>query len=237
MPKIWYKNYGWKSNPFNVRADSKIFGLDKERELLMNYVLGGNVCFITGPTGAGKTSLLKWLQSNIKGHKIIYLDSSATNDFFNLGKHLKDHRNFFELIFHDFPRKVVLLVDEAHCSEKHLKDAIKLYWDNAHVKSVVVAQIPSPNNFSKVFRARAGGRIIRLSNISTEVANGIVDLRTKNKNIFERDAIESMLYISDRNPRKFLENCEKAAMKLAGKWNGAKFSKADVEIIFSHHKA
>lgn len=233
MSKEWYKVYGWKHNPFTVRADSNIFGLEREKKLLLDFIVSGDICFITGNTGTGKTSLLKWLQSSVKDHKVIYLDSTALNEFFNLGSYLKDSRNLFEILFYDYPRDVVLLVDEAHLSQRELKDALKLYWDNSHVKSLVIAQIAKPTNFSKVFRARAGARMIKLSGLNSNMAKSIILSRTNNKLPFEDDVIEYLLKLSSNNPRKFLENCERITIDLADKWKGKKFNKSDIIPILT----
>ena len=48
----------FKSNPFNVRPNAKLVGLDKEKKKLIGYIEGGGICFLTGPTGIGKSSIL-----------------------------------------------------------------------------------------------------------------------------------------------------------------------------------
>ena len=63
---MWYKQYGWKNNPFSIKPTIDLVDFESEKEKLYNYVSGGNVCLLVGEAGTGKTSLLKWLEYNLK---------------------------------------------------------------------------------------------------------------------------------------------------------------------------
>ena len=71
---MWYLSYGWKSNPFFIKPNPDIINFEKEKEQLVNFITSGDICFLIGEPGIGKTSLLKWLENNVKNHFIVYLN-------------------------------------------------------------------------------------------------------------------------------------------------------------------
>lgn len=208
---MWYKKYGWHENPFSVKPTSeKLVDLDKKREKLLKFVHSGTICFLTGPAGVGKSSALKWIQHNIKGHTPIYLDAEQLGeDLFDLAEYLKQHRTLWETIMgHEYPKSVIILLDEAHATEDKLKKTLKLYWDHDYIKSIVITQIPSLKNFSSSIRNRIGNRIIKLDKMHDKDAHKMIELRTEDNNPFTKEAIESIAKKSSHIPRKILENCE-----------------------------
>jgi len=129
---MWYKSYKWTQNPFNAKFNTHLVGYDNQKELLKSYVQSGDMCMLTGEAGTGKTSLLKWLQKNVRGHKMIYLSAEGIDEFFNLEKHV---RTFIR------KKKVVLLLDEAQFCDETVRMQLKRLWDSGKIKSVVVAQL------------------------------------------------------------------------------------------------
>lgn len=206
---MWYKQYNWPENPFNAKFNTHLIGFDKEKQLLADYIISGDICLLTGEAGTGKTSLLKWLQSNVKGHKIKYLSAEGLDEFFDLKKFTKSILK---------KKKVVLLLDEAQFCDERLRTQIKLLWDSGVIKSSIIAQ---PNaeleNFTPSIRSRIGNRVIRLTKMDGQTAKDLIDLRTGGKHPFTRDIIEEITSSSNRNPRKILENCESLCISLKDK--------------------
>ena len=89
---MWYKQYGWKENPFSIKTNTGLIGLEAKKVELLNYIKSGDICFLNGPTGVGKTSLLKWLEKNLKHHKIIYIDAAGIQENFSLSQYLKKEK-------------------------------------------------------------------------------------------------------------------------------------------------
>lgn len=207
---MWYKKYGWYENPFSVKPSAeRLVGLDEKRGKLLSFVHSGTICFLTGPAGVGKSSILKWVQHNIRKHTPIYIDAEQLGDMFDLADYLKQHRTLWETVMgHEYPKSVVILLDEAHATEDRIKKALKLYWDHDYIKSIVITQISSLKNFSSSVRNRIGNRVIRLDKISNKHVHEMIELRTQNKNPFTKEALELIAKKSDHIPRKILENCE-----------------------------
>ena len=64
----WYSKLGWRANPLDAKTimPNLIVGLEKERELLLQYLVnGGGYALIKGPVGAGKTTLCRWLEEEM----------------------------------------------------------------------------------------------------------------------------------------------------------------------------
>ncbi|MBW2987808.1 AAA family ATPase [Candidatus Woesearchaeota archaeon] len=70
----WYKQLGWKSNPFKIvipkQIDDFIAGYDKDRLKINLFVIKKlNFGTILGPAGTGKTTILKWMKYELKKYK------------------------------------------------------------------------------------------------------------------------------------------------------------------------
>ena len=211
---MWFERYGWKENPFTIKLNTNLVGLEEEKNRLLHYTHSGDICFLTGPHGIGKSSLLRWLQVNLRKHTIIYIDAEEIKNFlgdlFRLEDYMKHHRTTWQkLIRRRYPKNIVILLDEAQATEKELTDALKLHWGDGNIKSIVITQVsPNLDKFSESFKHRIGDRVITLDKLSKSTITELVNLRTNLKNPFEGKAIELIAEKSDYIPRKVLENCE-----------------------------
>lgn len=214
----WFKEYGWKQNPFSIKANINLFGIENKKRDLLNYIQGGDICWLTGPTGVGKSSLLKWMESNTKNHNILYIDAASIQQSFSITKFLMKKNSFFnKLTGKKFPANAVILVDESQeCNEELIK-ALKLHWDHKNIKSIVITQIDNLNNFTESFKDRIGKRIIKLGKISKSDAYELIKFRTQNKNPFDKASMEYIVEKADYRPRKILELCEIVCAKVSGK--------------------
>ncbi len=213
--KPWYRSYGWRKNPFLIKPDFHVVGLDKEKHDLVSFVESGVVCFLTGEHGVGKTSLLKWLERNIKKHVPVYIDCETISGFFELGAYLKTHKKLWKDLFRRFPKNVVVLLDEAQASESELKNTLKAYWDSDYIKSIVIVQVDGLGNFSKALQKRIGKRIIKLNKMPKKTVHEMISLRVGKKNPFTDEAIDYITRVSKNVPRTILENCERVCITLS----------------------
>lgn len=202
---MWYERYGWKNNPFEVKCSNEVIGLDVEKEKLLGYIHAGDICIITGDSGVGKTSLMKWLQKRLMKYKMQYINAEEMNEFYSLRKHVKK----------GWIRKNVLLLDEAHLCDENIRKEVKLMWDANSIKSVVIAQMPSTlNEYSESLKKRIGNRVIRISGLDHEKAKALLSFRTKKNNPFDDESVKVLLDEAEYNPRRLLENCEFVCMEL-----------------------
>ncbi|MBD3259261.1 AAA family ATPase [Candidatus Woesearchaeota archaeon] len=70
----WYKQLGWKKNPFKTvipkHIDDFIAGYDKDRLKINLFVIKKlNFGTIVGPPGTGKTTILKWMEYELRKYR------------------------------------------------------------------------------------------------------------------------------------------------------------------------
>lgn len=234
----WYLDYGFSENPFNIKNNTNLVGIEKQKSQLLDYLKSGDICFLNGPTGVGKSSLLKWIKHNLKEHTIIYIDAAEIEDNFTITNCLKENRTLLERIKRKkFPENTIILLDESQDASPELIKALKLHWDHNNIKSIVITQIsPDLRNHKESFLDRIGNRVIKLGKISKEEALDLIMIRTKNKNLFDIDALEKIFEFSNYIPRKILETCEIIAIKLKNK-KQQKINILDVEKILNEIKS
>lgn len=214
----WYKQFGFYSNPLDIRPNPLLIGLDNEQKRLQNHILKGEICFINGLTGSGKSSLLKNIQNTLKDHKFIYLDAQDLPDNFNLESELKNKRSFFDKItLKEYPsKKPVLIIDEFQDTDKNLILNARSKWERNHnqkIKAIVIAQISKYlNNVTDSFKERIGNRIITLRTLDDDELKEMLKIRfsqsRKGKLLFNKlndEALNVLIYASGANPRRFLE--------------------------------
>ncbi|MDP2907980.1 MAG: ArsR family transcriptional regulator [Nanoarchaeota archaeon] len=224
-----------KSNPFSIQPNPNLVGMDQERDKLLKYVSNNSICFLNGPPGVGKSSLLSWVKENLKGYKPIYLDAKDVDEYFDLKRHLKDNTFFLRRWLGKYAKNIVILLDEAQASDKKLIDSLEVLWNQAMIKSIVITQIkPHLTNYPESFKNRLGDRVIRLGRLNTIRAHEMITQRTDGRHPFTDEAIALISEKADYVPRKILELCEIILIESEGK---KKITEADVSNVFDKVKA
>lgn len=222
-------------NPFSIQPNSNLVGIDEEKGKLKSYIQNGNICFLYGNPGVGKSSLLKWIKDDLKDHKVIYLDAKSVDEYFILDKHIKQNLSFWRRWFNKLPKNLVLLLDEAQAAELKLIDPLEVLWNKGIIKSIVVTQIkPHLPNCPESFMNRLGKRTIHLDKLNIVRVHELIKLRTDGKHPFNDEAIEVIAQKADYIPRKILENCEVALIELGNK---DKISASDVRFVLDRKEA
>lgn len=213
----WFEQLGFKENPLDVRPSPLLVGLERQEEQLVNHILKGEVCFLNGLTGSGKSSMLMRVQKNLKNHSFVYLDAQELPKNFDLEEELKKKRNFFDRItLKEFPSKTpVLIIDEFQATDKNIILDARAKWENPNekrIKSIVIAQISKYlKNVTPAFKERLGSRIIELPTLDDEEMKEILKVRLENKrganyyNKLHNEALNLLVACADGNPRKLLE--------------------------------
>ncbi len=222
---MWYRKYGWNSNPFVVKYSTSLVGFEKEKSIILDFVHSGDACLVTGDSGVGKTSLLKWLQKTLGRYNIKYLNVEGISEFFSLQRYI-GRKGFF--------RDKVLLVDEAHYADDTFRKEMKMLWDNNVLKSVIVAQTPDNLHlYAESFKNRIGKRQIRISGLDLDKAKELIEMRTDSKHPFEDGVIRMIIEDAKNNPRKILENCELLCIEL----QDSKITPESARLVLREKKA
>lgn len=68
----WCHALGWAKNPFSSLRSPSLAGLLDEREQINLFLIKGHrIGYIQGAKGVGKTTLLRWLEEQLRAHKSI----------------------------------------------------------------------------------------------------------------------------------------------------------------------
>ncbi|MDD5417212.1 MAG: hypothetical protein PHU12_04540, partial [Candidatus Aenigmarchaeota archaeon] len=59
-----FNKWNWKADPFVLKIDPKLFtGYEEQVKAALDHINNGHkVAMLTGSTGSGKTSMLKWIE-------------------------------------------------------------------------------------------------------------------------------------------------------------------------------
>jgi hypothetical protein len=213
----WYEKLKFRYNPLDVRPNTKLIGLEREEKKLSSHIKKGEICFLNGLTGSGKTSLLMKLQKEMKGFKFVYLDAHDLPTDFNLRGEIKKKRSFFDKLFlrNSPKKKPVLIIDEFQATDPNLVLQARAKWENPRnkkIKAIVISQISKHlKNVAPSFLERLGSRVIKLGTLDEDEMKQIIYRRlykTKKINYAEKfsdDALTFLIRCSGGNPRRLLE--------------------------------
>jgi len=204
----WYEKEGFDSNPFETdpfRHNYALEGQDKNKEELLYRILSGDMLLIEGKEGSGKTALLKHAIDNFRGKgKVIYVDGKKVSKRLNIEKLLKRG------VFRKTPKGMILLLDNVQNLTKRNCERIKFYYDQDYLKSVVfTTENYASVSFTNSIRDRIGKRIMRVKEIAKNDAVKMVKDRIGGKDTITTEDIAKLLMLSDKNPKKLLQNSEK----------------------------
>lgn len=215
---VWYKQLKFKENPLDSRPNPKLLNVEDQEEQLVNHIMKEEICFLNGPTGSGKTSLLMKVRNLLKDHKFIYLDADDLPKDFNIEEELKKQRNFFDMLtFRKYPsKKPVLIIDEFQATDPNIILKARSKWENSEervIRSIIIAQIDRHlANVSGSFKERLGKRMITLNMMDNKGMRELLKMRLNNKNTktnyadkFTEEAINLLIKCADNNPRRLLE--------------------------------
>lgn len=220
-----------EENPFHIKPNSELVGVDDKKDKLVEYIKGRDICFLNGPPGVGKSSLLEWVKENLKDHTVIYLDAKELDDYFDLKKCIKKNTPLRRLLFRRPAKDVVILLDEASACSQRLIELLESYWNQSIIKSIVVVQIkPHLVNYPDSFKNRLGKRVLKLDKLDLIEAHNMIKLRTNGKSIFANEALKLIIERADHVPRKILENCRVVLVETGKK---DKISASDVKHVFA----
>lgn len=206
----WYEYYGWKENPFVPKSNADVIGLHFTKKRVLEYINNGDICFLNGPAGAGKSSLMKWTHKNLAGYIPVLLSAEEIKEDTEI-ENLLQRSTWQKLTKKEF----VLLLDESQESSTAFQKAMKLNWDKNKIKSIVIAQIEDLDNFPENFQHRVGNRLIKLNRLTKSNVVDMLNDRADGKNPLAVEAMEEIGKEANYNPRKVLELAERVCMDMA----------------------
>ncbi|MDD5331434.1 MAG: hypothetical protein PHE43_01245 [Candidatus Nanoarchaeia archaeon] len=228
---IWFRELGFWNNPFSIKPgafDNEIYGYDID--LILSKIENGEVLFIEGGYGRGKTSILKRIIERFGGEKkLIYYSCNRTESSIDVDSLIKG-RTFWTKLFGMMDDNLILLLDEVQDLGDTDARIIKDYFGN-HFKSIIF--VSSDIKAIKVdgIKDLVGDNIIKLGRLDDNIAIDIVRKRIGSLDIISNDMIKELFKMSEYNPRTLLQNCE-AVCKVAVKKGDLKVTKEHIKEVF-----
>ena len=231
------KSFNWNSNPFTFQITPSIFvGYTKElNEMVTGLQSGNKFSLLLGPTGSGKTTMLKFLEQKFQGAKIIYISKppkdardwvtvfeKITKGRFQLRKKNINLYNLNEHVKKALKgKKLLLFVDECHEASLESLEWLRSLTDHVDSLSVVLAGLPvfegTMKSSLETFMRRVGTKI-ELGNLSKSETRELIKRRIQlaggdDVRPFSHNIID---YVYDRTggfPREVIRVCNELSIK------------------------
>jgi len=226
--------WGWKENPFVLKIDPKLFvGYDDQVKAVHNHIKNKHkIALVSGKTGSGKTTFLKWLEMNYDTSKLyVSKPPERPEELVNLFTDIFGI-SFFERLLGKKPtlynlpnyinRKLkdehlVFLIDEAHETNKNVLEWLRVLTDQVNNVSLVVAGMPILENKIKseleTLDQRITTRIVlnSLNRIETKqlIQKRIESAGGKGVEPFTDAALEKIYERTGGFPREVLKYCDR----------------------------
>lgn len=163
--KDWFKKVGWSGNPFtfNILPELFVGYTDQTQRILRILEEKHKVSLIIGPTGSGKTTILKWVSANLpQDFDYVYIGKPPVKpeefvDIFNakyisniivrfLFPGVASAKNLYDVP--DFlnrklgKKHLVVMLDEAHESPMEVLEWLRVLSDQIENMSILLTGLP-----------------------------------------------------------------------------------------------
>lgn len=211
--ELWYRQLGFWNNPFSIKPaayHNEVYGNDDIINEVIDGVKNGNILFVEGEYGQGKTTLLKKMIAEFGGQKkLIYYSCNRTEDVVDMEGLIKGRLGFWSRLFSGKASDLILFLDE---SQDLSNDDLEIIYDSyadGNFKSIVFVGSDSKKiPFNKEFKELIGKNMLKLKRITPEDAVTLIRKRIGNLPILSDKVIKLIYTKSDHNPRVLLKNCE-----------------------------
>lgn len=201
------------------RPTPELIGYEKERKEVKEHIKLNLPFIISGEYGVGKTSILLWIDKELK-KEAIYIEGDEIRNIEDLEKKFKEKIGFFYIIFGEkMLKNKILLIDEADLMSKDALIYLKNLYDKGKIKNFCLSLIKK-EKIPRSILERIGSREIILRGIDKEEILKFLERKFgKLSKVLNKEGMEYVWEISRRNPRKIIENFLKLLlyMKNTGK--------------------
>lgn len=168
--QVWFARRGWSENPFrfSIEPDLMVGYIEQINKLMRVIEEKHKLVALIGPTGSGKTTMLKWVASSLSSDfDTLFLSKppDTTGEFIEIFNEkykrpwfmpFKPHiKNIYQLP--DFLQKqldskhLVIMCDEVHEADREVLEWLRVLSDQVENLSLIVAGLPS---FNEVIKAK-----------------------------------------------------------------------------------
>jgi len=228
-----FSKWGWKENPFVLRIDPKLFvGYEEQVKAALKHIENKHkIALITGRTGAGKTTFLKWVEMNYDASKL-YLSKppqkpeefvSLFTDLFGFSfweRLLRRKPNLYSLPAYINKKlkgnHLVFLLDEVHEANRDVLEWLRVLTDQIDNVSLVMAAMPiieEKLSDLETLKQRITTRIALISLDKSEtrelIKKRIENVKGRGILPFTDDALDRIYKRTGGFPREVLKLCDR----------------------------
>jgi replication-associated recombination protein RarA len=222
----WFNDLGYNKNPLCIRPteNNNLIGYEKIIQRIIYQLKIGNVIFLEGNYGTGKSSILRYINKTFNSN-ILYFNCAEQK---NLKKKIMAKRPLWRKLFFLKPNKLILLIDETHLANNKDFDFLYEFYIMDRVKSIVFAGTDFKQvRFNKAFKSDT--KLYKLNEIRNNLGINIINNRMPKQDLISSVLAKRVFMMCDMNPRKFLENIEDLfRSSMAQK---KKVSKKEIDIL------
>lgn len=238
MHKTWYQELGYRYNPFTIKPgffSDEVIGYDKEVDKIITLLDEGNVVFLEGQYGQGKTTTVEYIINEFAGkRKVLYVSRNRSDRALEYTKLLKKGTGLFARLFGAKAKNVILLVDETQKINRHDCKQIEKLLESGHFASALFIDASYKDaNLSEGLQKRINKNVFALSPISEKDAVELVRSRLDgNKDLISDAEIKEVFEKSGKNTRTFLLNMEEVCRHAVSN-EKKKVSAADIKAALA----
>ena len=206
----WYQELGFLYNPFTIKPaffNDEIIGYDTTVDAVVTCLKEGNILFLQGEYGQGKTSMLKYLINEFKGKRhLIHVSRNRSDRALQYKKILISANNWFGRLFSKPVKHAILIVDETENINLHDCEQIESLFESNYLHAVLfMDKSLEKANISPSLKERIGKNIFELKPISESDAISLVRSRLEDAGRLISDALIKKVFAkSKKNTRTFL---------------------------------
>ena len=209
MMTTWFEELGFYQNPLSTKPAAfhdDVLGHEQEYLTIRYEVANGSTIGIFGAYGTGKTTMLKRIINDFGGRRrVVYYSCNKDDRPIDFKRLIRGAGNFFQRLFGYLKTDLILLLDEAEFLKK--RDVNSLLAYNDHFRSVIfVGKRPTEQVKPLLYHE------FDMDDIPESKAVELVRSRIGDLDIISDNMIKA-IFRKDRNPRRFLKNCEDAIRK------------------------
>lgn len=229
-----FTKFGWKENPFILKIDPKLFvGYEDQVKAALKHIENKHkIALITGRTGAGKTTFLKWVEMNYDAAKLyVSKPPEKAEDFVSLFTEIFGFSLWERILrrkptLYTLPKYInkklkgnhlVFLLDESHETKKEVLEWLRVLTDQIETVSLIIAGMPILEKKIKTELETLDQRIttrITLTALSESETKELIKKRIEDaggKGVlpFTGEAVKKIYERTGGFPREVLKFCDR----------------------------
>ncbi len=206
----WYEELDFDQDPFADTEETPLIGYEDALQEIFYRIAAGDMLFMEGKEGSGKTALLKRVIARFRGRgKIIYLDGKKLEKNVNLGETFKKSVGFWKRLTGRQPSNIILLMDDVEEVTRKNSERIKYYYDQNHIRAVIFTGTNYKTvGLSESLKDRVS-KIIKIKEPSEEDVIEIVKARLQNKQVMSEEVIKELYKRANKNMKTLMTYCSK----------------------------